>query len=265
MKNPFESKSAVRLNVFSHPNHEFALFGMEQRLKPHFVYLTDGGGENRVQQTFDGLRSMGLLEQAHFLNHPELTFYDRLLDVDTAFFVSVAEQLRKIIDQIRPDIICCDAVEFYNPVHDVTLPIVRAALRDYAGKPDVYEIPLVYQQHMGNGNEISYVCQRMPESRTADCWRFELKPEELTNKLSSRQNIYTLLGEQMGATLQDLSSAHLGVEEVAVARMRVPQVAEDQVLRYEWRAEKLLKEGKIDKAIHYKENYLPIAAALFGE
>jgi hypothetical protein len=37
------------------------------------------------------------------------------------------------------------------------------------------------------------------------------------------------------------------------------------VLRYEWRAEKLLKEGKIDRVIHYKENYLPIAAALFGE
>jgi hypothetical protein len=104
MNNPFESKSAVRLNVFSHPNHEFALFGMEQRLKPHFVYLTDGGGENRVQQTFDGLRGMGLLQQAHFLNHPERVFYDRLLEVDTAFFVGVAEQLRQIIDQIKPDI-----------------------------------------------------------------------------------------------------------------------------------------------------------------
>jgi len=263
MKNSFESKSAVRLNVFSHPNHEFALFGMEQRLKPHFVYLTDGGGENRVQQTYEGLRSIGLLEQAHFLNHPEHIFYARLLEVDTEFFVGVAEQLRQIIDKIKPDIICCDAIEFYNPVHDVALPIVRAALRGYAGKPEVYEIPLVYQQPMDKG--ISYVCQRIPESRAAHCQRLELKPEELTNKLNARQRIYTLLGEQMGATLQDLSSVHLGVEEVAVARMRVPQVAEDQVLRYEWRAKKLLQEGRIDRVIQYKENYLPVAAALFGE
>jgi hypothetical protein len=263
MKNPFESKSAVRLNVFSHPNHEFALFGMEQRLKPHFVYLTDGGGENRVQQTHKGLRSMGLLNQAHFLNHPEHVFYERLLEVDTEFFVGVAEQLRQIIDQLKPDIICCDAVEFYNPVHDVALPIVRAALRGYAGKPEVYEIPLVYQQPMNEG--ISYICQRIPESRAAHCQRLELKPEELTNKLKARQRIYTLLGEQMGATLQDLSCAHLGVEEVAVARMRVPQVAKDQVLRYEWRAEKLLRDGRITRVIQYKKNYLPVAAALFGE
>jgi hypothetical protein len=102
---------------------------------------------------------MGLLQQAHFLNHPERVFYDRLLEVDTAFFVGVADQLRQIIDQIKPDIIFCDAVEFYNPVHDVTLPIVRAALRDCADKPPVYEIPLVYQRHRGDGNEISYVCQ----------------------------------------------------------------------------------------------------------
>jgi hypothetical protein len=262
MNNPFESKNAVCLNVFSHPNHELALFGMEQRLKPHFVYLTDGGGEDRVQQTYEGLRSMGLLGRAHFLNHPEHDFYDRLLDVDAEFFVDVAEQLRQIIDQIKPDIICCDAVEFYNPVHDVALPIVRAALRGFAGKPVVYEIPLVYQQPLEDG--VSYVCQRIPGSRAADCHRLELKPEELSNKLNARQGIYTLLGEQMGATLQDLSSAHLGVEEVALARMRVPQVAEDQVLRYEWRAEKLLREGKIDRMIRYRENYLPVAAALFG-
>ncbi len=262
MKNPFESNGAIRLNVFSHPNHEFALFGMEQRLKPYFAYLTDGGGEDRVQQTHDGLRSMGLLDKAHFLNHPEHIFYDRLLDVDTDYFIGVARQLRQIIDQIKPDIICCDAVEFYNPVHDVALPIVRAALRGYAGNPVVYEIPLVYQQPMDDG--VAYVCQRIPGSRAGDRHRLELKPDELSNKLDARQGIYTLLGEQMGSTLQDLSSVHLGVEEIAVARRQVPQVADDQVLRYEWRAEKLLREGRIDRVIQYKENYLPVATALFG-
>ncbi len=34
-----------RLVVLSHPNHEAAIFGIVQRLRPKLVILTDGGGE----------------------------------------------------------------------------------------------------------------------------------------------------------------------------------------------------------------------------
>jgi hypothetical protein len=32
-----------RLMVFSHPNHELAVYGLVQRLRPHLLYLSDGG------------------------------------------------------------------------------------------------------------------------------------------------------------------------------------------------------------------------------
>ena len=43
--------SASTIAVFSHPNHELAIFGLLQRLRPRLIYLTDGGGPERVAQT----------------------------------------------------------------------------------------------------------------------------------------------------------------------------------------------------------------------
>ena len=34
-----------------------------------------------------------------------------------------------MIDSIAPGQILCESMEFYNPLHDLTLPIVRAAAR----------------------------------------------------------------------------------------------------------------------------------------
>jgi len=34
-------------------------------------------------------------------------------------------------------------------------------------------------------------------------------------------------------------------------------------LRYEWRAQRLLDRGEIDRAITYADHYLPVASALF--
>jgi hypothetical protein len=59
MPDPFEDASAARLFVFSHPNHEGAVLGMVQRLRPHLVFLTDGGGERRVNETRAALPEPG--------------------------------------------------------------------------------------------------------------------------------------------------------------------------------------------------------------
>ena len=81
------------LVVFSHPNHEVAVFGLLQRWRPALLYLTDGGGADRVAQTEQGLRSIGLLDRATFLNKSEASFYQALLDVDQPFFDEVAEKV----------------------------------------------------------------------------------------------------------------------------------------------------------------------------
>ena len=135
----------VRLFVFSHPNHELAVFGLARRWRPHFVFLTDGGGPDRVADTKHGLESLGLLDRARFLNHSEGSFYKALVNRDAAFYEGVARQVREAVAAVRPSQVYCDAVEFYNPVHDICLPVVKAALRGTPGV-EVFEIPLIHQR-----------------------------------------------------------------------------------------------------------------------
>ena len=70
-KKSFHDDGVPTLVVFSHPNHELAILGLLQRLRPKIVYLTDGGGPKRISETEEGLASVGLLNQATFLNYTE--------------------------------------------------------------------------------------------------------------------------------------------------------------------------------------------------
>ena len=125
----FNDQSASTLAVFSHPNHELAILGLLQRLRPNIIVLTDGGGGTRVTESQKGLESIDLLDQATFLNFPEASFYDSLCARDHSFFKEVAERVFNLMDSCGPGQILCDAVEFYNPVHDLSLPIDDAAPR----------------------------------------------------------------------------------------------------------------------------------------
>ncbi|SRR6266436_1114907 len=259
-KRSFHGKGVPAFVVFSHPNHELAILGLLQRLRPRIVYLTDGGGRKRVSETEEGLASIGLLNQATFLNYAEYTFYDSLLACDYMFFKNISDQVGALLDCYRPAQILCDAVEFYNPIHDLTFAIVRGALQSKDETP-VFEVPLAYQKSMRPGD---YEIQRLPASRRKDQIETQLTEDELDNKLKARDHIYTSLLNQMGPLISKLSRDHLGLEVVAPAIPSLPKLSGDRILRYEWRAELLRSLGKIQNAITYSQHYAPMASALLN-
>ena len=144
-------------------------------LRPTLVYSTDGGGEKRIAQTRRGLDSIGLAERAYFLDYSEQSFYDALLDRDIGFYEEVAHRLRTLLRDLRPTQVLCDSVEFYNPVHDMSLPLVRAAL---AESPEVaiFEVPLVYQKPAADER---YEIQRISASRRAEQFEWTVPRREL--------------------------------------------------------------------------------------
>lgn len=246
------------LIVFSHPNHELAIYGLLQRLRPHLIYLTDGEGGARLAQTRRGLESIGLFGRARFLGHTEASFYGALLARDSEFYQGVADEVRVSVQALRPDRILCDAVEFYNPLHDMALPVVRAALHGPADAR-VFEVPLVYQRR-AEGE--SYEVQRLPSSRRDAQVEFHLSEQELERKVWARDQIYTVLLDQMGPLISGLPHAHLAREFAAPARLSVPEPADDVALRYERRAQVLAERGEIEQKITYREHYLPVASSL---
>lgn len=249
--------------VFSHPNHELAVYGLVQRVKPWMIFLTDGGGEDRVEQTRQGLARIGLLDRALFLNHAEKEFYTRLLQRDVAYFQGVADQVREILREKGPACVCSDAMEFYNPVHDLAIPITRSALAGLSGWTH-YEVPLVHQVPTRDASE-TYLVQRLPVVLQDGSKVHALNDAELEAKVSARDGVYTILADQFGTALTDLSRDHLGHEvlgETPASGMREPGAA--YVLRYEWRAHLLLEEGTIREAITLDGHFRPVAEGLLS-
>lgn len=250
-------QSAPSTAVFSHPNHELAIFGLLQTCRPALVYLTDGGGEERVEQTRQGLRRIGLLDRAHFLNYTEKSFYDALLDGHWQFFAEVADRLRGVLKTTRPAQVLCDAVEFYNPVHDMSLPIVRAALAGIS-EASVFEVPLVYEKRAGSE---TYEVQRPADTGGTDI-EFAIADAHVDAKIRARDEVYTILTAQMGDVITGIPRLHLMREHLMPAHATLPTPGPAMVLRYERRARILLDRGEIERMITYQGHYLPVATSL---
>ena len=242
--------------VFSHPNHEIAVLGTIGRTCPDIVFLTDGGGEDRVAQSKAGLAAYVDPEKLHFLNHSEARFYEALLDCDTGFCASVAAQVRGFAnDDVAA--VCCDAVEFYNPVHDMALPIVRAALAR-RHRAAIYEVPLIHQAKDGH-----IEMQRVPGALEAECIWCDLSDDELSRKVETlRGGQYRTLFGQLGDLITAAIPTRARREQFLPARRSVPQPTADQALRYDERGAALKSSGVVPRAITYREHYVPLLAGL---
>lgn len=242
--------------VFSHPNHEIAIFALLKKLRPLMVFLTDGGGEHRVEETRKGLRSIDMESQACFLSHSEQSFYDALLHLNTDFFHKVALELKMVLKSAKPEQILCDAVEFYNPVHDMTLAIVGCA--DDAPWQSTFEVPLLFQKP---GEKESYGVQTVPDG--ADRIELPLTEEETAIKKAALEGTYTILRDTLGKVI--LSSPEALRKETmfrASSPLRMPDPG--RLLRYEQRAAALKAEGKVESEITHTFHFLPIVSELLG-
>ncbi len=222
--------------------------------------LTDGGAEERVNQTKKGLISIGLLDQATFLNHSERSFYEALLDCDTDFYQTVSKQITYWIAEHNPSQVFCDAVEFYNPVHDIALPLVISAVKQK--EIEILEVPLIYQD---KSQATGFSLQQVRRSRLQDEFNVKLSDQEVANKINARDTIYTELSQQMGALLTKVSSEQARSEYAAQHKHPLSIRNENEPLRYEERAELLFSQGLVRAPIRYMENYVPIVTDLLAE
>lgn len=254
---PLSADSITRLMIFGHPAHELALFGFLQRFHPQVIIVTDGGSEERIRQSRAGLDLIGL--EATYLDFPESDFYVALLRREVSFFETVADCLRREIAAASPQQIFCDAIEFYNPVHDITLPLVLRAARA-APQAELFEVPLVYQTP---ATDERYEIQRIPAASAQRRCRYHLTAEELRAKIRARDEIYLSLRDQAGPEFSAVTAEHLATEEIALAGdpFLSPGVT-GRKLRYEWRANLLKQAGRIDTVITHAGHFIPTARGL---
>jgi hypothetical protein len=241
--------------VFSHPNHEVSVLGMICRKRPHIIFLTDGGGERRVQETMRGLSRFLPSGHLHFLDRTEESLYRALVNRDDQFYCRLASDVGVVLQALQPQEAYCDAVEFYNPVHDMALPVVRIASREL-GDVALFEGPLVYEK----ASEPSSVeLQRVPPSLADRANFVHLTEHELRRKTDVLSDgTYGALMSQLGPLISDALPTRGQIECYLKARDRLPAPEPDQLLRYDVRGRLLQATGDVRSGISYREHYVPM-------
>ena len=242
--------------VFGHPNHELALFGIVQRWKPAILILTDGGGPYRATDTLKGLAGINHQGPIEILPFKEESLYRALLKKDVDFFRSIASIIRERAVTWDAHRIICDAVEFFNPIHDIVRPLVDIATRGIE-RCELLEAPITYQRS-GPGGAFEF--QRPLDSRKAEEIRITLTEGEYKKKVWAWEEVYVGLRELIGPLVGD--GARFRFETLVKGRRGIPIPNGECAIHYESRGEDLRKEGKVGTVITHEAHYQPLVKAI---
>lgn len=244
------------LAIFSHPNHEVSIFGIIRRSRARALFLTDGGGGDRLAQTKKGMEGF----VSSYLDCTEDSFYQAILRKDTSFFDTVAFRMASVIAELQPTKILCDGVEYYNPIHDIALPLTLLAARKAACTAAIFAVPLVYQ---AEGSPESYVFQRsLPAQRFLE-QAFLLEPDESLAKHEALSDNYTALMSQMRFPPEVIDQA-CRTEHVVPARSPLDVVDPSCTIRYDRRGADAKKGGFVQENITYEGHFLPLVRELIS-
>jgi hypothetical protein len=126
MSNPTEAQL-----LLAHPGHELLLQGWIGRTKPLVHVLTDGSGHSgvsRIGMTTEVVANAGARPGTIFGRLSDREAYAMILEANIPLLLSVVMDLATAIGTWRSKLIVCDAVEGYNPVHDLCRLIAGAAI-----------------------------------------------------------------------------------------------------------------------------------------
>jgi hypothetical protein len=174
---PVESTRAAL--VLGHPGHELKVLGWIATYRPRTFILTDGSGRGSTPRTSRSqplLRDMEVSIDFCFGNCPDRDIYAAILRRDTAFFCDQTRRLVEAFLRHQINFVAGDALEGYNPTHDLCRWMINAA------------VTIAQRQSPGTIRNCEFLLTESPkdaESRhSAACCHFELDERMLGDKLA---------------------------------------------------------------------------------
>ena len=117
--------------VVAHPGHELKVFGWLAENAPRVYVLTDGSGANgasRLSSTTRVLGQAGATADEIFGLVSDAEVYRAILGKKAGVFLAIVDQLASSFAEHGIDFVAGDAVEGFNPTHDICRELVNAAV-----------------------------------------------------------------------------------------------------------------------------------------
>jgi hypothetical protein len=248
------STSAI---VVAHPGHELRVFHWMERTHPLYCCLTEGSGgasSSRMPSTDIVLERVGSTAGPIYGRYSDREIYRFLLGGDVGVFVALVDELAEALASAGIDEVAGDAVEGFNPSHDVCRLVIDGA---------------VALLHRRTGRSIvnrEFVLEGRPDacaeaSRAAATW-LHLDDAALDRKIDAALQ-YPELRSEVHAALE-----HFGRGAFAVECLRPSTAAQmldafrHERPGYERFGEQRVREGRYDAIIRYRDHVLPVRTAI---
>ena len=126
--------------VVGHPGHELRVWGWMRAVAPAVAILTDGSGHEgrpRLPLSREICENAGATPSELFGLVTDAAIYQAILRGDCALFLDLADQLAGWLVRQQIAVVAGDAIEGYNPTHDLCRILVNRAVRVASGTQPV--------------------------------------------------------------------------------------------------------------------------------
>ncbi|SCX63027.1 hypothetical protein [Nitrosospira sp. Nsp1] len=270
MRSASEGRSLL---VIGHPGHELRVYGWVGQVRPIVCILTDGSGSDgtpRLDKTLEILHELGAEIGPLCGELSDRRIYEKILRHEYDLFDILCERLARLIIAQDIDLVVSDAIEGYNPVHDLCEALVRTAIdiarnandadKTRTRKPCTvrhYTIPLMNDPRPATG------------SMEAAHHTVELTPLRFKQKLEAMRS-YAISAR--GILQEEVADAFHNFGEQAFAREYLFAAAapgqeperrfSQQKPFYETYGEQKVAAGRYQSVIRFGEHVLPIVKHL---
>ena len=248
------STSAI---VVAHPGHELRVFHWMERVRPLYCCLTEGSGgagSSRMPSTDVVLERVGSRSGPIYGRYSDKEVYRLLLAGRTDVFVALAEELADLFVSAGIDEVAGDAVEGFNPSHDVCRFVIDGA---------------VALASLRRGRPIDnrdFVLEARPDacpeaSRDAAAW-LRLDEAALDRKIDAALQ-YPELRPEVHAALERYGRGAFAVECLRpVTTALMLDALDGELPFYERYGEQRVRDGRYAEIIRYRQHVLPVRTAI---
>jgi hypothetical protein len=241
------------LLLAAHPGHELLLYGWMLKAQPFVCVLTDGSGHSapsRLHLTRELLAKAECPEGPIFGRFTDRAVYSAFLTSKTDAIAALVDELAGFLVRQRIDLVVTDAMEGFNPVHDLCRLIGGAACAR-AGSVARFEYP-VYD---------------MPQSYAGlpDATVFELDDDTHRRKLAAARTMAPAIADVADMLGRFGEEAFRWESLRRVDQWTGKPWPEGELPLYERIGEERVAAGRYDHVIRYGQHFSPLIQALQAE
>lgn len=260
------ASGARTVMVIGHPGHELRVYEWLRKARPVVHILTDGSGsdgEPRIASTTTLLENAGATPGGIYGRMSDREIYTAILAGDYARFIALAEELAVSLVRETADLVAGDAVEGFNPSHDVCRYVINAGVRlasQMSGRTiPCYAFPLESAPNAG------------PEALRSRALRIDLRAlridldDEMLERKLQAAYAYPELRSEVERTLGQYGTEPFRTESLWPVDLDDPYGWDPgRIPFYESYGAERVASGAYTHVVRFREHVQPLADALFS-